>query len=99
MPSCGKMSDNENISACEVSNNRALNETDVNKKNEQRFALTTETELNELVSNAQAQSTKAKTIYAVNIFKGRRHLNIININNISVHEQSKINLSRKIDKY
>ena len=57
------MSDNENISACEVSNNRTLNEKDVNKKNERRFALTTETELDELVSNGQAQSTK--TIYAV----------------------------------
>ena len=67
------MSDNENISACEVSNSHALNEKDVDKKNEQRFALTTETELDELVSNAQAQSTKTKTIYAVNIFKGRRH--------------------------
>ena len=47
MPSRGffKMSDNENISACEVRNSRTLNEKDVNKKNEQRFALTTETEL------------------------------------------------------
>ena len=54
MPSRGffKMSDNENISACEVSNNRTLNEKDLNKKNEQRSALTTETELDELVSNA-----------------------------------------------
>ena len=97
MPSRGffKMSDNENISACEVSNNRTLNE----KKNEQRFALTTETELDELVSNAQAQSTKTKTIYAVNIFKGRRHLNIININNISIHKQSNANLGSNIDKY
>ena len=93
------MSDNENISACEVRNNRTLNEKDVNKKNEQRFALTTETELDELVSNAQAQSTKTKTIYAVNIFKGRRHLNIININNISIHKQSNANLGTKINKY
>ena len=52
------MSDNENISACEISNNRALNEKDVNKKNEQRFTLTTETKLDELVSNAKAQKQK-----------------------------------------
>ena len=70
------MSDNENSSASEVSNNRTLNEKDVNIKNEQRFALITETELDELVSNAQAQSTKTKTIYAVNIFEGSPHLNI-----------------------
>ena len=93
------MSDNENISACEVINNRTLNEKDVNKKNEQRFALTTETELDELVSNAQAQSTKTTTIYAVNIFKDRRHLNIININNIFILKQSNANLGSKIDKY
>ena len=93
-----KMLDSENISACKVGNNRALNERNINKINEQRFALTTKTQLNELVSNAQVQSTKAKTICAVNIFKGRRHLNNINIDNISVYnERSKANLRRKVD--
>ena len=100
MPSRGffKLLDNENISACKVSNNRTLNERNVNKINEQRFALTTKTQLNELVSNAQVQSTRTKTICAVNIFKDRHHLNNINIHNISVYnERSKANLRRKVD--
>lgn len=63
------MSENENILTCEV--NSVLNDRQVDDNGiERRFAITTENEVDELVSNAQAQSTKMKTIYAVNIFKG-----------------------------
>lgn len=65
-----KMSDNTNFSSFEFDNNN-INESEINENNPRRFALTTEEDVNELVSNAQAQSTKYKTIYAVNTFKGK----------------------------
>lgn len=60
-----KMLDNENILTCEVNSVLIkLNERQVNKNSEPRFALTIENEVHELVSNSQAQSqsTKTKTI-------------------------------------
>ena len=63
---------NENNSLCEVTG-CVLNKNNESSKicrNSERFTLTTENEVNQLVSNAQAQSTKTKTNYAVNIFKG-----------------------------
>ena len=54
-----KMSENENILEYEV-DDITLNEKQTNENNERRFALTTENEVDELVSNAQAQSTKQK---------------------------------------
>jgi hypothetical protein len=61
------MAENQNILRCEHSEvYNILNERQVNSR---RFAATTEKEVDELVSNAQAHSTKAKTIYAVNILK------------------------------
>ena len=47
-----------------------LNENEIEKTNAQRFASVTEEDLNALLENAQAQNTKYKTTYAVNIFKG-----------------------------
>lgn len=48
-----------------------------------RFIIATEKEVDELVENAQAQSTKYKTIYAVNIFKGTYIFTILNL--IDIH--------------
>ncbi|CAB4038849.1 Hypothetical predicted protein [Paramuricea clavata] len=59
MPKFGRRCEDSEV--CNI-----LNERQVNSR---RFAATTDKEVDELVSNAQAHSTKAKTIYAVNIFK------------------------------
>ena len=40
-----KMSDNENISMREINNNSTLNERQVHQNSEQRFTITTESEL------------------------------------------------------
>ena len=40
-----KMSDNENISMCEINNNSVFNKRQVYQNSEQRFTITTESEL------------------------------------------------------
>ena len=62
------MSDNENTRP-EAENK--TNEQQTNEQSATRFVLTTEDEVDQFVSNAQSEATKAKTIYAVNIFRGR----------------------------
>ena len=54
----GKMWENETFynNACEV--NKILKEIQVNKNSERRFALTTENEVEELVSNAQSSKLR-----------------------------------------
>lgn len=87
------MSDNETTFTCEV-DNITLNERKINENSAQRFSLTTEQEVDELVSNAQAQSTKIKTSYAVNIFKGTFVYTIVYlITTFSIHKyNNKANL-------
>lgn len=46
------------------------NNSNIGENSKQRFVLKSEKEVEELVDSAQAESTKHKTIYAVNTFKG-----------------------------